>query len=132
MQEVQIGRPGYNILRRRIAILLGHWLLIREGLNRALVYQIFQHLLSNEDQYNDQAVRIAAGKQLKHVIDPFEFTPEPFIPYAPTIFDRLMALIVEVEQIETKRELLNTINVIVLKMEQQVRPIIMSTPEKSR
>ena len=127
MQEVQIGRPGYNILRRRIAVLLGHWLLIREGLNRALVYQIFQHLLSNEDQYNDQAVRIAAGKQLKHVVDPFEFTSEPFIPYAPAIFDRLMALIVEVEQIETKRELLNTINVIVLKMEQQVRSIVMNT-----
>ena len=111
--------------------MLGHWLPIREGLNRTLVYQIFQHLLSNEDQYNDQAVRIAAGKQLKDVIDPFEFTPEPFIPYAPTIFDRIMTLIVEVEQIETKRELLNTINVIVLKMEQQVTSIVMDTPEKS-
>ena len=120
MQEIQIGRPGYNILRRRIAVLLGHWLPIREGLNRALVYQIFQHLLSKEDPSNDQAVRIAAGKQLKHVIDPFEFTAEPFMPYASAIFDRLMALIVEVEQIETKRELLNTINVVVLKMEQQV------------
>ena len=111
--------------------MLGHWLPIREGLNRSLIYQIFQHLLSSEDQYNDQAVRIAAGKQLKHIIDPFEFTPEPFIPYAATIFDRLMALIVEAEQTETKRELLNSVNVIVLKMEQQVTLIVMDTPEKS-
>ena len=109
---------------------MGHWLPIREGLNRPLVYQIFQHLLSKEDPSNDLAVRIAAGKQFKHVIDPFEFTAEPFKPYASAIFDKVMALIVEVEQIESKRELLNTINIIVLKMEQQVNQLLWTAPRR--
>ena len=121
MQEVQVERTGYNILRRRIAIVLGLWLPIREGLNRRLVYQIFQHLLDRDNPLNDLVVRITAGKQLKHVIDPFEFTTESFILYVPVILDRVMALVLEVEQVDTKRQLLNTVEVIVTKMEQEVR-----------
>ncbi len=118
--EVQIQKPGYNILRRRIAIILGQWLPVKEGLDRPLVYQIFQHLLDRSDQFNDQVVRVTAGRQLKNVIDPFEFTAEHFMPYAPNIFGRMMELTKEVELPETKIALLNTISVIVLKMEQHV------------
>lgn len=119
--EVQIQGPQYNILRRRAAIMLGQWLPVKEGLNRPLVYQIFQHLLDTNDPSNDQVVRVTAGRQLKNVIDPFEFTVEPFEPYASTILDRLMALIQEVELGDTKMALLNTIDVIVTKMENNVR-----------
>ena len=120
-QEVQMTRPGYNILRRRAAIVLGQWLPIREGLNRPLVYQIFQHLLEGSDQSNDPLVRITAGRQLKNIIDPFEFTAEAFMPYAPNILGRLMALIKEVCLIDTKMALLNTVSAIVLRLEQSVR-----------
>ena len=120
-QEVQMARPGYNILRRRAAIVLGQWLPIREGLNRPLVYQIFQHLLEGSDQSNDKLVRITAGRQLKNIIDPFEFTAEAFMPYAPNILGRLMALIEEVYLIDTKMALLNTVSAIVLRLEQSVR-----------
>lgn len=119
--EVQIQQPGYNIIRRRIAIILGQWLPVREGLNRPLVYQIFQHLLDKGDYLNDQVVRVTSGRQLKNVIDPFEFLAEPFVPYAKTIFSRLMQLIEEVELSETKLALLNTVNVIIVKMEHHVR-----------
>ncbi|KAI4163059.1 MAG: hypothetical protein LQ342_003377 [Letrouitia transgressa] len=120
--EVQIQGPQYNILRRRAAIMLGQWLPVKEGLNRPLVYQIFQHLLDTNDPSNDQVVRVTAGRQLKNVIDPFEFTVEPFEPYASTILDRLMALIQEVELGDTKMALLNTIDVIVTKMENNITP----------
>ena len=118
--EVQVHQPGYSILRRRIAIILGQWLPVKEGLDRPLVYQIFQHLLDRGDQLNDQVVRVTAGRQLKNIIDPFEFTAEPFMPYAPNILGRIMALTREVELPETKMALLNTTSVIVLKMEQHV------------
>ena len=120
VQEVQIPHSGYNILRRRAAVILGQWLPVKEGLNRPLVYQIFQHLLDRADQLNDQVVRVTAGRQLKNVIDPFEFAAEPFMPYVPNILGRLMVLIQEVELPDTKMALLNTISVIVTKMEQHV------------
>ena len=121
VEEVQITRSGYNILRRRAAVVLGQWLPVKEGLNRPLVYQIFQHLLDKRDQMNDQVVRVTAGRQLKNVVDPFEFVAEPFMPYVPNVLSSLMALIEEVELPDTKLALLNTISVIVTKMEQHVR-----------
>ena len=121
VEEVQISQSGYNILRRRAAVILGQWLPVKEGLNRPLVYQIFQHLLDKRDQMNDQVVRVTAGRQLKNVVDPFEFVAEPFMPYVPNILSSLMALIEEVELPDTKLALLNTISVMVTKMEQHVR-----------
>lgn len=117
VQEVQISRPGYNIIRRRAAVVLGQWLPVKEGLDRPLVYQIFQHLLDKGDRLNDQVVRVTAGRQLRNIIDPFEFTAESFLPYASNILGRLMALTEEVELLETKMALLNTISVVVTKME---------------
>ena len=118
--EAQRQGPGYRILRRRIAIVLGQWLPVKEGLNRPLVYQIFQHLLDDTDGLNDQVVRVTTGKQLANIIDPFEFTAEPFTPFALNILGRLMKLIGEVELTETKIALLTTISIIVTKMEHHV------------
>ncbi len=121
VQEIQVQNPSYKILRRRISIVLGQWLPVREGLNRTLVYQIFQHLLDNNDRLNDQVVRVTAGRQLHNVIDPFEFTAEGFMPFAPPILSSMMALIQEVELPETKLALLRTLSLIVIKMEDKVR-----------
>lgn len=120
MQEVQIRLPGYNVLRRRIAILLGHWLPVSDGINRPVVYQIFQYLLDRNDQLNDQVVRITAGRQLRNVVDTFEFAPEQFLPYTSEILGRLMVLIEEVELTETKLALLQTVGSIVVRMEHHV------------
>lgn len=110
---------GYHILRRRISIVLGQWLPVKEGLDRTLVYQIFQHLL--DPSFNDRVIRVTAGRNLKNVVDPFEFNAEQFRPFANTIIARLMGLIQEVELTETKMALLNTLSVIVVKMEVLVR-----------
>ncbi|KAK4696081.1 importin-11, partial [Lecanoromycetidae sp. Uapishka_2] len=119
VQEVQISQPGFNILRRRAAIMLGQWLPIKEKLNRPLVYQIFQHLLDKKDPLNDEVVRVTAGRQLKNVIDPFEFEAQGFGPYLSNIIVSIMGLIHDVGLPETKMALLNTISLIVAKMERQ-------------
>lgn len=87
-----------------------------------MVYQIFQHLLSKDDKLNDVVVRVTAGRQLKNVVDPFEFTAKSFMPYATSILGALMSLIEEVDVPETKMALLNTISVIVVKMEHHISP----------
>ncbi|KAJ9666327.1 hypothetical protein H2201_003515 [Coniosporium apollinis] len=121
--EVQKQQPGYNILRRRIAILLGQWITIKVSeQSRPLVYQIFQHLLDKNDPLNDQVVRVTAGKQFKNIADDWEFRVEQFMPFADETLARLMALIEEVELTETKMALLNTISVVVERLEHHITP----------
>lgn len=119
--EVQKQKPGFNILRRRIAILLGQWITIKVSAeNRPLVYKIFQHLLDSSDSCNDQVVRITAGRQLKNIVDDWEFGPEQFLPYVQPTMAQLMSLIEEVDNIETKMALLNTISILVERLEHRV------------
>ena len=119
-QESQTDQPGCGILKRRIAIILGQWLPVKDGLDRPLVYQIFQHLLDKNIPSNDLVVRITAGKHLKNVIIPFDFRFEQFEPFATTILHRLVALIEEVELNETKLALLNTLLVLIQSVEEKV------------
>ena len=119
--EVQIDKPDYNLLRRRIAILLGQWVPIKpDTLDRRAVYQIFTHLLSKDDGINDSVVRVTAGRQLRLVLEPFEFSYTDFAPYATPILRSLMTLIQETELSETKMALLETVRVAVTKLEGHV------------
>lgn len=121
--EVQIQEQGYNLLRRRIAMLLAQWVPVKSSeLNKNAIYQIFQHLLNRQDPLNDLVVRITAGRQLKQVLEPFEFSPAGFLPFAPSILQNLMSLVQEVELSETKMGLLDTVRMTVVKMEDHIGP----------
>ncbi|KAI9669273.1 MAG: hypothetical protein M1829_005151 [Trizodia sp. TS-e1964] len=121
--EVQKREQGYRILRRRVAILIRQWISIRISReNRPIVYQIFQHLLTLGDPLNDQVVRITAGRCFKYVADEWGFTANDFMPFAPSILGSLMALIQEVSLTETKMALLDTVSVIVERLEHNVVP----------
>jgi hypothetical protein len=123
VNDVQRVGPGYKVLRRRIAILLGQWITIKVSeQNRALVYQIFQHLLKAEDEVNDHVVRVTAARQLRLVVDDFAFASESFLPFASEILGRIMLLIQEVENIETKLAILETIRSIAVRMETHITP----------
>lgn len=123
VNDVQQVGPGYKVLRRRIAILIGQWITIKvEKENRPLVYQIFQHLLKSEDETNDHVVRVTAARQLKLVVDDFTFEIEGFLQYAPDILGRMMGLIQEVENTETKLAILETIRAISVRMETHISP----------
>lgn len=123
VNDVQQTGPGYKVLRRRIAILIGQWITIKiSETNRPLVYQIFQHLLKKEDETNDYVVRVTAARQFKAVVDDFSFNPEGFLPYAPDILGRIMALIQEVESTETKMAILETIRATAVRLEHHISP----------
>lgn len=77
-------KPGYNIIRRRIAIIIAQWIAIRVAKEKKpIVYQIFQHLMDSSDPLNDQVVRVTAGRKFKDIADEWEFNAENFLPYAP-------------------------------------------------
>ncbi|WPH01658.1 importin-11 [Acrodontium crateriforme] len=119
--EVQKQKPGFGIIRRRAAILLGQWISIKTT-ERQLVYQIFQHLLDENDPLNDLVVRVTAGRQFSKIVDDWNFNPEQFQPYADVILTRLMHLIEKTELTETKMALLNTISIIVERMDFRISP----------
>ncbi|RPB03146.1 ARM repeat-containing protein [Choiromyces venosus 120613-1] len=123
VKEIQIQQPGYNILRRRIAILIGQWVSVKISPDsRPTVYQITQHLLNREDPLNDLVVRLSAARNLKRSVDEWEFRVETFLPYVDNLFTKLMSLIDEVEQTEVRMGLLDVIGVIVERLEHRIAP----------
>ena len=121
--EVQKQVPGFNIIRRRAAILLGQWISVKIGAEtRPLVNQIFAHLLDEQDPLNDQVVRVTAARQLAKIIDDWETTAALLIPHAETMLVHIMTLISEVSLTETKMALLNTISVLVERLDHHISP----------
>ncbi|KAL5117145.1 hypothetical protein ACEQ8H_004970 [Pleosporales sp. CAS-2024a] len=116
-------KPGFNIIRRRIAIIIAQWISIKIAKEKKpIVYQIFQHLMDKNDPLNDQVVRVTAGRNFRDLADEWEFSAENFLPYAPVTLDRLMALVQEVELAETKMALLNSISIVVERLEHNITP----------
>ena len=119
--EVAKQKPGFNIIRRRIAIIISQWIAIKIAQEKKpVVYQIYQHLLDTSDPLNDQVVRVTAGRRFKDIADEWEFNADNFLPYAPTTLERLMALVQEVDLPDTKMALLNTISLVVYRLEHHV------------
>ena len=123
VNEVQISQPGFNILRRRIAILISQWTPVKLATdNRPTVYRIMQHLMNKDDPLNDLVVRVTAARCLRCSVDDWEFRVEHFLPFVPDAFKKIMELIDEVEETETKMSLLNVIACIVESLQGQVAP----------
>lgn len=125
INDIQKTGPGHNVLRRRIAILLGQWISVNiSEKSKPTVYQIFHYLLNADDPTNDQVVRITAAKQFKLVASEWDFKKDQFLPIAPEVLSRLMAIIQEVNLTETKMAILDTISVIVERLEHDVSLIV--------
>ncbi|KHJ33542.1 putative importin-beta domain-containing protein [Erysiphe necator] len=123
VNDVQTTGPGFKILRRRIAILIGQWVTIElSEKGRLMVYKIFQHLLNAEDETNDRVVQITAARNFKCVVDDFNFDAKGFVPFTSDILGRIMALAREVDAIETKIVLLDTIRSVANRLENNILP----------
>ncbi|KAL9093045.1 MAG: hypothetical protein Q9165_004183, partial [Trypethelium subeluteriae] len=121
--ESQKHQPRYNILRRRIAILLAQWISVKVSQSsRPAVYSIFRHFLSKQDILNDAVVRITAARQFKAIVDEWEFDAAQFLPYSSDVLSSLMNLIESVELAETKLALLETVSVLVERMGSYISP----------
>lgn len=123
VNEIQIQQPGYNILRRRIAILIGQWVPVKISKeSRPTVYKVMQHLMGREDPLNDLVVRLSAARNLKKCVDEWDFRVETFLPFVDDLFTKLMGLINEVEQTDVRMGILDVIGVIVVRLEYRIAP----------
>ncbi|KAL2124691.1 hypothetical protein VTJ04DRAFT_1056 [Mycothermus thermophilus] len=121
VKDVQRQEPLAKLLRRRIAILLSQWTPVKIAAeSRPIVYEIFRHLMKSEDPHNDEVVRITAARQLKAIADDFNFDGEAFYPFAADVFESLVKLLQEVSSDETKLAVLETLRVIVTRMETHI------------
>ncbi|PHH91348.1 hypothetical protein CDD83_810 [Cordyceps sp. RAO-2017] len=112
----------YKVLRRRIAILISQWAPVKlsDDASRPLVYQIFHHFLNPNDQTNDLVVRITSARQLRWIADELDFNTDTFLPYASDVLTQLIQLIQSVEVDETKLAILETVRILVTRMEEKV------------
>lgn len=111
----------HKVLRRRIAILISQWAPVNlEDDSRPLVYQIFRHFLNPSDETNDLVVRITAARQLRWIADELGFSVEAFLPHTSDVLAQLTELIQNVEVDETKLAILESIRILVTRMEEQV------------
>ncbi|KAL2130519.1 hypothetical protein VTI74DRAFT_6281 [Chaetomium olivicolor] len=121
VKDVQIQDPMAKLLRRRIAILLSQWISIKIAQeNRHFVYDIFRHLMNASDPHNDEVVRITAARQFKQVAEDLEFNGEAFRPFAADFFNLLVNLLQEVDSDETRLAVLETLRLIVTRMEMHI------------
>ncbi|KAF7519886.1 hypothetical protein G7054_g12941 [Neopestalotiopsis clavispora] len=119
--DVQQQGPLCTVLRRRISILISQWVKVsvaKESL--PTIYQIFQHFFNPDDHTNDIVVRITGARQFKDVANQFIFDGEGFAPYAEEIIVRLIRLLQEISVDETKLAILDTIKVLIERMETHV------------
>lgn len=86
------------------------------------MYKIYQHLLEKSDPQNDLVVRLTAARSLKYAINDWDFNIEGFLPFADDIFEKLLALMDEVEVTETKMAILNVIGKMVNRLDEKVEP----------
>ncbi|KAI9172163.1 Importin-11 [Paramyrothecium foliicola] len=121
----------HKVLRRRIAILISQWAPVKlADSSRPIVYEIYRHFLNPADETNDVVVRITAARQLRWIADELGFSAEAFLPHTSDILNQLIGLIQNVEVDETKLAILESIRIIVTRMEEQVShfgDLLMST-----
>lgn len=119
--DVQQTGGLYKVLRRRIAILISKWAPVKlSPASRALVYQIFRHFLNPNDETNDIVVQITAARELRWIADDLEFSVDDFLPYTSDVLTQLVTLIETLDVDETKLALLESIRILVTRMEGQV------------
>lgn len=111
----------YKVLRRRIAILISQWAPVKlTDAARPLAYQVFQHFLNPNDQTNDLVVRITAARQLRWIVDELDFHIGLFLPYTSDILTQLIQLLQGIDVDETKLAILESVRILVTRMEDQV------------
>ncbi|KAI9717595.1 MAG: hypothetical protein M1828_007156 [Chrysothrix sp. TS-e1954] len=121
ISDLTASGQNQNVVRRRIAILTAQWVRVEIAAEKLpTVYQIYQHLLDRAVPSNDEAVRITAGKRLLDVITVWTFKSEVFASFAPAILSSLASLISEVNLVETKLALLDTLGAVIERMELRV------------
>ena len=120
LPESQVARPGFFLLHRRIAALMGRWASVKMDKEiRPDVYALLARYLGPEQ---DLVVRISAAQALRSVVDDFDFEAASFEPFLPSFVSLLARLIGELDELDTKSVALSAVNVVLDRMRSKIRP----------
>ncbi|KAJ1292538.1 hypothetical protein BS78_02G399200 [Paspalum vaginatum] len=106
--EISNHHPNMRIIRRKIALLLGQWISEIKGDTRKLVYHALVGLL----QDNDIAVRLAACSSLCYLFQESSFSELDLFECLPTCWTMSFKLIEDVQEFDSKVQVLNFISVL--------------------
>eukprot|EP01102_Stenamoeba_stenopodia_P011283 TRINITY_DN3451_c0_g2_i1.p1 TRINITY_DN3451_c0_g2~~TRINITY_DN3451_c0_g2_i1.p1 ORF type:complete len:662 (+),score=119.59 TRINITY_DN3451_c0_g2_i1:292-1986(+) len=116
--DLSIQEPGYHIIRKRIADIIGSWVSEISDEMRGTVYRILVTLMGE----SDIVVSLAAVSALRYVIDDCKFYPDPFAEFLQPAIERLFASINRVEEMDTKMRILNTVSVLLDQVGEMIYP----------
>ncbi|XP_059487451.1 importin-11 [Neocloeon triangulifer] len=119
-QELSCKEDNYQIIRRRVAWLLGEWSAVKLSPDlRPLLYTTLLSLLSAGE---DMAVRLAAAQALRHSMDDFDFCPEQIEPILGDCFNLLLTLLRDARECDSKMRVLSVATFVVDRVGPAVRP----------
>ncbi|VAH25969.1 unnamed protein product [Triticum turgidum subsp. durum] len=116
--EISNGHPNMRIIRRKVALLLGQWISEIKGDTRKLVYRALVALL----QDNDIAVRLAACSSLCYLFQESSFSELDLFECLPTCWTMCFKLTEDVQEFDSKVQVLNFISVLLEHVGDKVIP----------
>ncbi|XP_056320294.1 importin-11 [Danio aesculapii] len=119
--ELQVSHNRYKLIRRRVIWLIGQWISVKfKPELRPLLYEVILSLMQDPDL----VVRIETATTLKLAVDDFEFRTEQFLPYLESIFSLLFQLLQQVNECDTKMQVLHVISCVIERVSVQIRPYV--------
>ena len=100
---------------------MGQWSGVK--LSPELRPRLYEYLMPMLTNSQDLVVRLAAAKAMKVVIDDFEFSVEELEPYLEQVFSLLFSLLKEVNECDTKLNVLNVLSYLIERVGVSIRPI---------
>uniref|UniRef100_A0A8C2C3X4 Importin-11 n=1 Tax=Cyprinus carpio TaxID=7962 RepID=A0A8C2C3X4_CYPCA len=109
--ELQISHNRYKLIRRRVIWLIGQWISVKfKPELRPLLYEVILSLMQDPDLV------------VTLPVDDFEFRTEQFLPYLESIFSLLFQLLQQVNECDTKMQVLHVISCVIERVSIQIRP----------
>ncbi|KAL4189780.1 hypothetical protein AMTRI_Chr08g167070 [Amborella trichopoda] len=114
--ELSNDHPNRRIIHRRVALILGQWVSEIKGDIRRSVYGAVVRLL----QDSDLAVRLSAARSLFYLIEDANFSEQDFADFLPTCLELCFKLIEEVQEFDSKVQVLNLISIMIERLGGQI------------
>ncbi|KAL5005534.1 hypothetical protein ScPMuIL_018990 [Solemya velum] len=128
LNELRNKHVNYRIIRRRVIWLVGQWVGVKMSVSlRPVLYEAILPLLNEKE---DMVVRLEAANTLKtdilskcfSLLDDFEFNTDQFLPYLDSSFTLLFQLLKEVNECDSKMQVLHVISFVIERVGYQIRP----------
>ncbi|XP_009768023.1 uncharacterized protein LOC107807441 [Nicotiana tabacum] len=110
--ELSNDHPNMRIIHRKVALILGQWVSEIKDDTRRAVYCALIRLL----QENDLCVRLTACRSLYFHIEDANFNEKEFLDLLPICWDLCFKLVDEVQEFDSKVQVLNTISVLIARV----------------